>query len=114
MGFRNPTKEERSGDERLVNQRIAIYWDGDNVYYPGRVVSYNAEAATAQVLYENDESGEQYEESLAEVRWLLWDESAENHPDCDKSEVENWIISKALDVVAYYQIYTQKPLTHSH
>lgn len=58
--------------EGLVGAQIEIYWDGDLVYYPCKVSRYDAATNKFWVLYENDESGAEYEEDLANSKWRIW------------------------------------------
>lgn len=60
--------------ERLVSRHIEIYWDGDRVFYPCTVIKAlpptlidpaESQYAEVVVLYENDDSNEEYTEKLS-------------------------------------------------
>lgn len=71
--FRCPTFEERTNKADLIGRRIEIFWDGDNVYYPASVKSYDVETGVFHVKYENDPGGDDYEENLDSTNWNIWD-----------------------------------------
>lgn len=78
MGYRDPTEEEKRNPSSLIGSRVAIWWDGDNVFYPCQLLTYNSVTSTCMVLYENDATNQQYEENLNETRWKLWDNQVSN------------------------------------
>ncbi len=39
--YRIPTNEEKSQKQDLIGKKITIFWDGDDVYYPGVVKGYD-------------------------------------------------------------------------
>jgi hypothetical protein len=74
-----PTSEEKSSDGHLVGARITIYWDGDDAFYPARVMSYDKSQDSYVVFYENDSSGVKYTEDLKRSTWKLWKGSDEDY-----------------------------------
>ena len=56
----------------LIGAQIEIYWDGDLVYYPCKVCRYDDATKKYWVLYENDETGGEYEEDLLTSKWRIW------------------------------------------
>lgn len=70
--YRFPTREEKQLGAELVGKKIAIYWDGDKVYYPGIVTGYDEITQKVWVEYEENDSGEKYSEDLRSSGWKIW------------------------------------------
>jgi hypothetical protein len=87
MGFRDPTDEEKNIGAHLKDAKITIYWDGDDVFYSGKIVSIVLEHRTVMVLYDNDDTNTLYEEDLQSVRWKIWDDSVINKDERDEKKV---------------------------
>ena len=74
--------------QELVKKRISVYWDGDEVWYPGKISEYNQIERTHIVSYDD---GDVREESLNDpkVMWKLIDVSSasceETRPTCEKT-----------------------------
>jgi hypothetical protein len=81
MGYRSPSDDEKSNQDSLKGRKIAIFWDGDDVYYTGVVVTSDSANNKFQVAYDNDNSGELYDEKLAESVWMIWDDNCEDSPE---------------------------------
>lgn len=71
--FRDATEEERNLREQLVGRRVSIYWEGDSVFYPGKVVDYDEMNQLYKVQYdEGDEPP--YDEDLSNLpRWMIFE-----------------------------------------
>lgn len=74
-----PSAEDINSNERLVGSRITVYWDGDDAFYPCRVMSYDKMQDRYIVLYENDPSQVRYPEDLKKSTWKLWKGSDEDY-----------------------------------
>lgn len=72
-----------------IGSHIEIFWDGDNVFYPGKVIRFEEATGTHIVVYDNDD--EEYSENLAASRWRYV-----RAPGDDPSKVINTKVS------AYY------------
>jgi hypothetical protein len=70
--FREPNSEELLLKSDLIGKHIKIYWDGDDVFYPADVVSYDEASKLHSVLYENDETEKLYSENLLGSIWKIW------------------------------------------
>ena len=82
MGYRDPSDDEKTfAQDGLNGKKIAIFWDGDDVYYTGSIVSYDTENNLFKVKYENDDSSTLYDENLSTSKWMIWDESCEDSPE---------------------------------
>lgn len=79
-GFRDLSESERinMANKSLVGHHISIFWDGDSVFYPCTVKSYDENSGKHMVLYLNDESGELYDEDLRNSKWRLWEGTEED------------------------------------
>lgn len=75
MIYRDPTEEEKSGGDSLKDCYIEIYWDGDNLYYPGRVLGYDPTTDKHLVLYDGECEGSEYLEDLRSSVWRIGDPS---------------------------------------
>lgn len=75
----DPLPEEADSKEGLVGARITIYWDGDDAYYPCRVIEYVPESQQHVVLYEKDSSDAKYPEDLKSSKWKIWRGSDEEY-----------------------------------
>ena len=73
--FREPTEVEKTWTTGLISHKIEIFWDGDNVFYPGIVIRYDEEQLKHVVLYENDDTNQEYVEDLVNTTWNIWDET---------------------------------------
>ena len=71
--FRYPTVDEKNLGSALVGRSVAIYWDGDDAFYPATVISFTEESHRYIVRYLNDETGAEYEENLNETPWKISD-----------------------------------------
>ena len=70
--YRFPTREEKQLGPELVGKKIAIYWDGDKVYYPGFVTGYDESTHKFEVEYEEDSTHEKFDEDLRTSGWKIW------------------------------------------
>lgn len=70
--YRFPTREEKQYGVELVGKKIAIYWDGDDVYYPGVVTGFDENTQKFTVEYEEDSTNEKYMEDLKSSSWKIW------------------------------------------
>lgn len=70
--YRNPEPDEIK--TRLpVGTRLNIYWNGDKRYYPCKIVGFNDKKHHIyNVLYEEDDSGIQYNEDLNKSKFKIW------------------------------------------
>lgn len=75
--FRDPLPEERCLGEQLLGNRVEIYWDGDDVFYPAIVNGFNHNSSKHSVIYDNDDSGIIYEEDFSSNSsvWRIWDDT---------------------------------------
>lgn len=87
MGFRDPSEEEKRNEDDLTGRKIAIFWDGDDVFYNGEIVSYDSVKKVFMVKYDNDSTGEVYEENLFATVWKIWDDKSEDSPDYVNKQV---------------------------
>lgn len=69
--FRDCLEEDRNCGDELSGCKISIYWDGDNVYYPGTVISFDSNSKKHSVVYDNDDSNLEYEEDLLVSQWKV-------------------------------------------
>jgi hypothetical protein len=77
----------------VVGSRIAIYWDGDDEYYPCRVTTIlDGLHHKYTVLYEEDETDLQYEEDLEKSKYLIWSGTDEQYA---KERLTAWTVSDA-------------------
>lgn len=70
--YRFPNREEKQLGPELVGKKVAIYWDGDKVYYPATLTSYNENTQKFCVEYEEDSTNEKYDEDLKSSGWKIW------------------------------------------
>lgn len=77
--YRLPTAEEKAQKHELVGKRISIFWDGDNVYYPGLVTAYDANGDNFSVVYDEGNPGEVYTEDLRNGTWKIWSGTDEEY-----------------------------------
>ena len=75
MIYRDPTTEEKGAGDSIKGCHIEIFWDGDNVYYPGRVLGYDPTTDKHIVLYDGEPEGSEYLEDLRTSVWRIWDPS---------------------------------------
>ena len=71
--FRDPTPTEKALSSDLIGKRVEIFWDGDNIFYSGRIKGYKSRNGTHAVLYDNDETGKIYEENLRTSVWRVYE-----------------------------------------
>lgn len=98
--FESPSATERSYGAELVGSLIVVFWDGDNVYYPAKVVSYENEQDKFNVLYENDDSGGLYSEDLRQSVWKIWRGSHEQMQQYFQNKVCRYLHS-TLDEIMF-------------
>ena len=68
--FRDVTKEDKSSGDKLINKIISIYWDGDKIYYPCEILSYDSNSNIYNVKYFG--GNEEDNENLVKTKWRLW------------------------------------------
>ena len=80
--YRNPTDAELLTSLE-IGTRIAIYWDGDDEYYPctitGIVDIDGSNHHKYTVLYEEDDSELHYEEDLSKSKYMIWSGTEEQY-----------------------------------
>jgi Lamin-B receptor of TUDOR domain len=62
-GFRVPMEEEKISGGQLIGRGVEIYWEGDEVYYTGKIISYDESTRLYMVKYDEGDE-EPYEEDL--------------------------------------------------
>jgi hypothetical protein len=77
--FRSPTAEEKASKGELIGKRISIFWDGDNVFYPGVISGYDEKADNFSVIYDEGNDGEVYTEDLRASTWKIWEGTDEEY-----------------------------------
>ncbi len=87
-----PSQDDIHGNERLVGARITVYWDGDDAFYPCRVVNYDKSQDRHTVLYENDASGVRYSEDLKKSTWKVWKGTDEDYMKMLQEQVSSIFI----------------------
>lgn len=97
--FESPSATERAYGVELVGQFVGIWWDGDNVFYPARILSYEPEQDKFTVLYENDDSGGQYSEDLHQSVWKIWRGSYEQMQEYFQNLVCKYFLSSLGGIV---------------
>ena len=70
--FFPPRAEENNATRALVGRRISIYWDGDRVFFPAKVLDYRDSDGKHVVKYDNDADGDVYDELLRGQKWRIW------------------------------------------
>lgn len=70
--YRLPTSEEKLLKSELIGRKVSIFWDGDDVFYPGTVTGYDAARDSFSVVYDENSSGEVYTEDFKTTTWKLW------------------------------------------
>jgi hypothetical protein len=70
--FIDPSPAEKVATDGLIGRRVNIWWDGDNVFYPGKIVGYQSTDGAHQVKYDNDDEGPVCAEQLSKQPWKLW------------------------------------------
>lgn len=86
--FCEPTAEQRAAKSGLIGKRISLWWDGDAVFFPAKVIDYDAAAGIHNVRYENDETLELYPEVLNKQPWKIWTGGEEQFKAYNKLKVE--------------------------
>jgi hypothetical protein len=74
--YRALSEEEKVSGPKLIGSKIAIFWDGDDLFYPGTVTAFREETNTHLVKYDTGENDEVYEESTRDSVWLIEDTEA--------------------------------------
>ncbi len=80
VGYRDPTYQERMSRHGLVGSQVTIFWDGDCVYFPAKVVAFDESTRCYRVVYLSDlglNPRPEYDEDLANVNktnllWKIW------------------------------------------
>ena len=70
--FRDPTPDELISTIELIGHRINLWWDGDLIFYPGKITGYQEEDKMHLVKYDNDPTGPIYPELLTKQPWKIW------------------------------------------
>jgi len=84
-----------------IGTRIAIYWDGDDEYYPCRVSGIiDDRHHKYSVLYEEDESELQYEEDLVKSKCLIWSGTDEQYA---KQRLAAMTVSYVINLKLYHR-----------
>lgn len=94
-GYVTPDPTLLQYGRQLVGERITIYWDGDDVFYPARILDFIEDTNMYKVVYENDESEMIYEENLTTSTWKIWRGSDEEY----MKMLENMVSSKRFNCV---------------
>ena len=55
IGYRDPSQEELSDANSVIGKRVAIFWDGNGVYFFAEIISYDAETQRHRARYEASE-----------------------------------------------------------
>jgi len=76
--FEFPNEVEINWRDELVGKHIAIYWDGDQTYFPCTVVKYDGQRDKFHVFYESDQR-KKYIENLRRTAWKIWKGSEEEY-----------------------------------
>ena len=66
MSFREPTEQEKSSINELLPLKLQIYWEGDDIYYPGIAKSVDNEGLFIVIYDEADEVKEDGNEAKEE------------------------------------------------
>lgn len=77
--YRVPTAEEKLQKHELVGRKISIFWDGDNVFYPGIIKGYDEKTDAFSVVYDEGGDEEAYTEDLRTSTWKIWSGSDEEY-----------------------------------
>jgi hypothetical protein len=85
--FTKPTLNEVQGPTSLIGAKIAIFWDGDQVFYPCMIMNHDPVKTRFIVKYENDEGGAEYAENLRVTPWILWRGTTEEYYEYFKRTV---------------------------
>lgn len=77
--FIEPSIEQKANFEGLVGNQISIFWDGENEYFPAKVINYAEGIHT--VRYDSDEPDVLYPETLndGETKWKIWSGTKEEY-----------------------------------
>lgn len=100
--YRIPTNEEKSQKQDLIGKKITIFWDGDDVYYPGVVKGYDEKDDKYSVLYDGDISGEVYTEDLVQSAWKIWAGTDEEYA----RQMENKVYHNIALYLYHYALFT--------
>lgn len=100
--YGRPTSEEQSSGHGLVGARISIYLQYEKKCYPCRVLKYIPDRQTYEVLYEEDDSQEVYEEDLRSTSWKVWRGTDAEYQAERARKVP--MIAHALDLSYFYII----------
>lgn len=99
--FRDPTPDElaaSAGD--LVGRRISLWWDGDEVFYPCKVVSFDESTGVINVKYDNDDAGPICEEKLENQAWKIWTGTDEDFEVYNRENTKVWIYAIYTEILA--------------
>ena len=74
IGYRDPSQEELSDANSVIGKRVAIFWDGNGVYFFAEIISYDAETQRHRARYEASEDSDEAEEEedLKASIWKVW------------------------------------------
>jgi hypothetical protein len=84
--FVDPSPAEKVATMGIVGRIVSIWWDGDNVFYPGKVVGYQKNDGKHQVMYDNDDKGAVSKEKLSKQPWKIWDGEEEEYAAYKKAQ----------------------------
>jgi len=86
--FVEPSPEEKSATRALIGRRVNIWWDGDQVFYPAKVVDFQDTDGAHLVKYDNDDEGAVCPEILNTQPWQIWDGSDEEFEAYNQVELQ--------------------------
>jgi hypothetical protein len=100
--FCEPSAAQQVAKSGLVGKRISLWWDGDAVFFPAKVIAFDAAANVHSVRYDNDDTSELYPEILSRQPWKIWSGNEEDFKAYNLLKVEVNIIlyssSNALNI----------------
>ena len=86
--FIDPTPEEQEATHGLIGRRINIWWDGDQVFYPGKIVGYQDADNMHQLKYDNDDEGPVCTEQLSKQPWKIWNGNDEEFDAYNQAQLQ--------------------------
>ena len=86
--FSEPSAEQRAARSGLIGKRISLWWDGDAVFFPAKVIDFDETANIHNVRYDNDDTHELYPETLSKQPWKIWNGGEEDFKTYNKRKVE--------------------------
>lgn len=86
--FSEPSAEQRAAKSGLIGKRISLWWDGDAVFFPAKVIDFDEKAGIHNVRYDNDDTHELYPETLSKQPWKIWSGGEEDFKTYNKIKVE--------------------------